>query len=105
MFNGYEIWKSDSQRCATYRITTAAGAMCGRCMKTCPWNLEGLFSEKPFRWIATNIPSAAPFLAKLDDWVGNGERNIIKKWWWDLEIQADEAVSYTHLTLPTKRIV
>ena len=90
MFNGYEIWKSDSQRCATYRITTAAGAMCGRCMKTCPWNLEGLFSEKPFRWIATNIPSAAPFLAKLDDWVGNGERNIIKKWWWDLEIQADE---------------
>ncbi|MDB4085194.1 reductive dehalogenase [Amylibacter sp.] len=90
MFNGYEIWKSDSQRCATYRITTAAGAMCGRCMKTCPWNLEGLFSEKPFRWVAMNIPSAAPFLAKLDDWVGNGERNLNKKWWWDLEIQADE---------------
>ena len=22
MFNGYEIWKSDSQKCATYRITT-----------------------------------------------------------------------------------
>lgn len=90
MFNGYEIWKSDSQRCATYRITTAAGAMCGRCMKTCPWNLEGLFSEKPFRWMAMNIPFAAPFLAKLDDWVGNGERNLNKKWWWDLEIQADE---------------
>ena len=41
MFNGYEIWKSDSQKCATYRITTQGGAMCGRCMKTCPWNLEG----------------------------------------------------------------
>ena len=25
-----------------------------------------------------NIPSAAPFLAKLDDWVGNGERNLTK---------------------------
>ena len=24
MFNGYEIWKSDSQKCATYRITTEA---------------------------------------------------------------------------------
>ncbi|MEM7615979.1 MAG: reductive dehalogenase domain-containing protein, partial [Pseudomonadota bacterium] len=36
MFNGYEIWKSDSQKCATYRITTEGGAMCGRCMKTCP---------------------------------------------------------------------
>jgi hypothetical protein len=54
MFNGYEIWKSDSQKCATYRITTEGGAMCGRCMKTCPWNLEGLFAERPFRWAAMN---------------------------------------------------
>jgi reductive dehalogenase len=49
MFNGYEIWKSDSQKCLTYRVTTPGGAMCGRCMKTCPWNLEGIFKEKPFR--------------------------------------------------------
>jgi len=49
MFNGYEIWKSDSQKCTTYRIAQKNGAMCGRCMKTCPWNLEGLFAEAPFR--------------------------------------------------------
>ena len=48
MFNGYEIWKSDSQKCTTYRVTTDGGAMCGRCMKTCPWNLEGLFKENHF---------------------------------------------------------
>lgn len=89
MFNGYEIWKSDSQKCATYRITTPGGAMCGRCMKTCPWNLEGLFAEKPFRWAAMNIPQAAPLLAKLDDVVDNGSLNPVKKWWWDLEIQED----------------
>ncbi len=86
MFNGYEIWKSDSQKCATYRVTTKGGAMCGRCMKTCPWNLEGLFAEKPFRWAAMNMPAAAPFLAKLDDAVGNGGLNPVKKWWWDLEL-------------------
>lgn len=89
MFNGYEIWKSDSQKCATYRITTPGGAMCGRCMKTCPWNLEGLFAEKPFRWAAMNIPQAAPLLAKLDDAVDNGGLNPVKKWWWDLEIEED----------------
>ncbi|MEZ5813044.1 MAG: reductive dehalogenase domain-containing protein [Rhizobiaceae bacterium] len=89
MFNGYEIWKSDSQKCATYRITTEGGAMCGRCMKTCPWNLEGLFAEKPFRWAAMNVPAAAPWLAKLDDWAGNGGLNATKKWWWDIEIGAD----------------
>jgi reductive dehalogenase len=91
MFNGYEIWKSDSQKCATYRITTDGGAMCGRCMKTCPWNLEGLFAEKPFRWAAMNIPAAAPVLAKLDDALGNGGLNPVKKWWWDLELDASGA--------------
>lgn len=91
MFNGYEIWKSDSQKCATYRITTKGGAMCGRCMKTCPWNLEGLFAEKPFRWAAMTLPQAAPVLAKLDDAVGNGGLNDIKKWWWDIELEPDGA--------------
>ena len=89
MFNGYEIWKSDSQKCATYRITTEGGAMCGRCMKTCPWNLEGLFAERPFRWAAMNVPRLAPALAKLDDMVGNGGLNPVKKWWWDLELAED----------------
>lgn len=89
MFNGYEIWKSDSQKCATYRITTPGGAMCGRCMKTCPWNLEGLFAEAPFRWAAMNMPAAAPFLARLDDAAGRGGLNPVKKWWWDIELQDD----------------
>ncbi|MEC7762082.1 MAG: reductive dehalogenase [Pseudomonadota bacterium] len=89
MFNGYEIWKSDSQKCATYRMTTKGGSMCGRCMKTCPWNLEGLFAEAPFRWAASNVPALAKPLAKLDDAVGNGRLNDTKKWWWDLELQSD----------------
>lgn len=87
MFNGYEIWKSDSQRCTTYRITTEGGAMCGRCMKTCPWNLEGLFAEAPFRWAAIHAPSTAKLLAKLDDMAGRGEVNPVKKWWWDIEMR------------------
>ncbi|MEM7379304.1 MAG: 4Fe-4S dicluster domain-containing protein, partial [Pseudomonadota bacterium] len=89
MFNGYEIWKSDSQKCATYRITTPGGAMCGRCMKTCPWNLEGIFSEAPFRWVGMHVPATAPWLARLDDAVGNGSLNPVKKWWWDLEVDAN----------------
>ncbi len=91
MFNGYEIWKSDSQKCATYRITTKGGAMCGRCMKTCPWNLEGLFAEAPVRWAASHIPAAAPMLAALDDKLGRGGLNTVKKWWWDIELDEDGA--------------
>jgi reductive dehalogenase len=84
MFNGYEIWKADVEKCTRYRMTNDAGSMCGRCMKICPWNLEGLFKEAPFRWAAMNLPWAARWLARLDDWVGKGRINPVKKWWWDL---------------------
>ena len=91
MFNGYEIWKSDSQKCTTYRVSQKNGAMCGRCMKTCPWNLEGLFAEAPFRKLAMTVPQAAKALAALDDKLGNGSINTAKKWWWDLEMVDDGA--------------
>ncbi|RMH40367.1 MAG: 4Fe-4S dicluster domain-containing protein [Alphaproteobacteria bacterium] len=89
MFNGYEIWKSDSQKCTLYRVTQAGGAMCGRCMKTCPWNLEGIFAEAPFRWLATRLPQSAPVLQWLDDRLGRGRINPAKRWWWDLEMVDD----------------
>ncbi len=91
MFNGYEIWKSDSQKCTTYRVSQKNGAMCGRCMKTCPWNLEGLFAEAPFRKLAMTVPQAAKSLAALDDKLGKGRINPVKKWWWDLEMEDDGA--------------
>ncbi len=86
MYNGYEIWKSDAEKCTRYRITNQGGAMCGRCMKTCPWNLEGLFAEGAFRWVAMRWPKAARWIARLDDRLGRGGINPVKKWWWDIEL-------------------
>jgi len=84
MFNGYEIWKADVEKCTRYRMTNMAGSMCGRCMKTCPWNLAGLVREAPFRWAAMNLPWAAKWIARLDDMLNRGRINPIKKWWWDV---------------------
>lgn len=84
MFNGYEIWKADTAKCTQYRTTNPGGAMCGRCMKTCPWNLEGLVQEKPFRWAAMHMPRAAGWLARFDDKLNRGTINPVKKWWWDI---------------------
>jgi reductive dehalogenase len=86
MYNGYEIYKSDAEKCARYRITNAAGGMCGRCMKTCPWNLEGLLAESGFRWLAMHVPGSARMLAELDDRLDRGAINPVKKWWWDIEL-------------------
>lgn len=86
MYNGYEIWKSDAEKCARYRITNAAGGMCGRCMKTCPWNLEGLLADSLWRQVAMKVPLAAPWLARLDDALDRGSINPVKAWWWDIEL-------------------
>jgi hypothetical protein len=89
MFIGYEMWKPDVEKCARYRITNSAGAMCGRCLKTCPYNLEGVLSERPFQWAAMHLPFARKWVANLDDKVGNGAINARQKWWWDLDTAAD----------------
>jgi ferredoxin len=85
MFNGYEMWKPDAERCARYRVTNPKGAACGRCMKTCPYNHEGLLYHRFFLWLAMHVPAARKWIAILDDKVGNGRRNLVKKWWRDLE--------------------
>ncbi len=86
MFNGYEMWKPDVDRCARYRITNMRGSACGRCMKTCPYNVEGVLAERPFQWAAMKLPFARSWIAQLDDRLGRGSINQRKKWWVDVEM-------------------
>ena len=100
MFNGYEIWKPDAERCARYRVTNPHGSACGRCMKTCPINKvvdsDGPLLSRAASWLGVN----AMFLKKLmvpvatwaDDALGNGRRNAAKKWWFDHEVVGDRVV-------------
>lgn len=92
MFNGYEIWKPDVEKCVRYRLLNHKGSACGRCMKTCPFNLEGLALHRLLLWIAIHFPFTRKWLAQLDDIIGNGKRNQTKKWWWDLEMVNGVAV-------------
>ncbi|MDH4073709.1 MAG: Fe-S protein, partial [Gammaproteobacteria bacterium] len=94
MFNGYEMWKLDAERCARYRLTNQRGLACGRCMKTCPLNKvvtwDGPLATQVASWLGINArwmkPLLVPIAVKLDDWLGHGVRNPAKKWWLDLEI-------------------
>ncbi len=85
MFNGYEMWKPDAEKCAKYRLGNLKGSACGRCMKTCPYNTEGLLAQRIWLWAAIRLPFLRKSIARWDDRVGNGSINVVKKWWWDLE--------------------
>ena len=86
MFNGYEIWKADVEKCTKYRVTNMKGSACGRCMKTCPWNREDTVEAERLTWLSIEHPELAPAIAAADDAAGNGMRNPVKRWWFDLEV-------------------
>jgi reductive dehalogenase len=86
MFNGYEMWKPDVDKCTKYRVNNFKGSACGRCMKTCPYNTEGLLAHRLFLWLAIHVPWTRGWIARLDDKVANGSINPVKKWWFDLEM-------------------
>jgi ferredoxin len=86
MFNGYEIWKPDVEKCGKYRLTNMKGSACGRCMKTCPYNREDLVESDRLLWLSIEVPAARRQLIDYDDRIGGGVRNPVKRWWFDLEI-------------------
>jgi reductive dehalogenase len=104
MFNGYEMWKLDAERCARYRLTNQRGLACGRCMKACPLNKvvtwDGPIATQVASWLGINARWLKPFLVpiatRLDDWLGHGIRNPAKKWWLDLEIVDGVCVDPPH---------
>jgi len=85
LYNGYETWKPDVEKCAKYRVTNPRGSACGRCMKMCPWNKEGLLQYRLAMWAAIKLPFTRRLLIWLDDALGFGKRNPAKKWWLDIE--------------------
>jgi ferredoxin len=101
MFNGYEIWKPDVERCGRYRVTNPHGSACGRCMKTCPINkvvdADGPLLTRAASWLGVNVmflkPLMVPIAAWADDALGNGKRNPAKKWWLDHEVVGDVTVT------------
>ncbi len=103
MFNGYETWKPDVERCTRYRLTNVKGSACGRCMKTCPINkvidADGALLTRIASWLGIRAlwlkPLLVPVAAWFDDWIGNGRLNPVKKWWFDHELVDGVAVTPT----------
>ena len=69
MFNGYEIWKPDVERCTRYRLTNPKGSACGRCMKTCPLNkvvdADGALMTRMASWLGVNAMWLKPLMVPI----------------------------------------
>ena len=85
MYNGYEVWKFDVERCAKYRITNQNGSACGRCIKVCPWNKPEGWTHDVVKWLVKRTPSLDSLMIMMDDIWGYGKQVKKDKWWFDLE--------------------
>jgi hypothetical protein len=57
-----------------------------------PYNHEGLLVHRLFLWLAIHAPWSRRWIAALDDRIGNGNVNWVKRWWQDLEVVGGRTV-------------
>ncbi len=85
IYNGYECWQLDVERCTKFRILNPHGSACGRCIKVCPWNKPSGWLHDRARWIAGHTPWLDGFLVRMDSVMGYSKQHREDQWWFDCE--------------------
>ena len=89
MYNGYETWKLDTRRCASYNFTNKNGTMCNTCVKSCPWSNPSTFPHNLMRSLIIDIPFARRIAIWIAEILGERMTTPEKKWWRDMEYVDD----------------
>ena len=85
MYNGYERWPSDIQKCTSMRVGNKKGSGCGTCIKVCPANKPYTPFHRAVGWATRHSSLARSMAVRADDLLGYGKVDIENKWWFDLE--------------------
>jgi epoxyqueuosine reductase QueG len=85
IYNGYEKWGNDVEKCTRGRVGNTRGSGCGVCVAVCPWNKPYTPFHRFVQWTMRNIPAARRYAVWGDDLLGYGQPKKENKWWLDLE--------------------
>ncbi|MCX6008789.1 MAG: reductive dehalogenase [Chloroflexi bacterium] len=85
IYNGYETWKLNERRCASFSITNNKGTICNRCVKVCPWTRPATWPHNLVRWGVQHSSIVRKFAIITDRLLGHAKANKKTKWWFDLE--------------------
>ncbi|MCX8023123.1 MAG: reductive dehalogenase [Syntrophorhabdaceae bacterium] len=85
MYNGYERWPTDVEKCTALRVGNKRGSGCGTCIKVCPWNKPYTPFHRTVNWMIRHSGLARTIAIWADDLIGYGKPEPEKKWWFDLE--------------------
>lgn len=90
MYNGYETWKLDTERCASFNFTNKNGTMCNRCVKACPWSNPPTWSHNLVRGMVTRSRLAQRIAIRASYLTGIGKHSPEDQWWFDIAYEDDE---------------
>jgi reductive dehalogenase len=89
MYNGYETWKLNTRRCASFNFTNKNGTMCNTCVKSCPWSNPPTLAHNLVRSLVINFPSTRRIAIQAAKKLGTGMTAPETKWWFDMEYMDD----------------
>ncbi len=85
MYNGYERWQVNVQKCTSMRVGNQHGSGCGTCLKVCPWNKPFTPFHRIINRTMRKVPLVRKFGVYADDLLGYGKPKEKLKWWLDME--------------------
>jgi ferredoxin len=94
MYNGYETWKLDTKRCASFNFTNKKGTMCNRCVKSCPWTNPPTRPHNLVRGIVMRSRLAQHVAIRAAALLGPGRDRPGEKWWFDMAYVDDVIKSW-----------
>jgi reductive dehalogenase len=89
MYNGYETWKLDTKRCASFNFTNKNGTMCNTCVKSCPWSNPSTWPHNLVRGLVMDFPFTQSIAIQAARMIGTGRSSSEKKWWFDMEYDGE----------------
>jgi len=89
MYNGYETWKLNTQRCASFNFTNKKGTMCNACVKSCPWSNPSTWPHDLVRGLVMKVPFTRKFAIKAARLLAMNKPIPEEKWWFDMEYADD----------------
>ncbi len=89
LYNGYETWKLDTRRCASYNFTNKKGTMCNRCVKSCPWTQPPTWPHNLVRAAVMRSRLAQRVAIKAAHLLDLGAGHPHDRWWFAMEYVGD----------------
>jgi reductive dehalogenase len=87
IYNGYETWKLDTRRCASFNFTHVNGTMCNRCVKSCPWSNPPTWPHNLVRKMVMKSGLAQRVAIRSAYLLDPGKDHPDEKWWFDMEYE------------------